>query len=76
MNQKQLFNEWESACNNLEMLKSYVQNDFDRMLQDGYVTKEDIKKSIPEFNELYLEAITKISELKTETEKLLNKYAK
>lgn len=76
MKQEQLFNEWESACNKLKMIKSFVQNDFDRMLQDGYVTKEDIKKSIPEFNELYLKAITEISELKTETEKLLNKYAK
>lgn len=74
MNQEQLFNEWDSSCNRLKMLKSFIQNDFDSMLQDGYVTKEGIKKSIPMFNELYLKAINEIYELKTETEKLLNKY--
>ena len=72
---KQLFTEWNLACGRLRLLSSFVQNDFDRMLQDGYVTKEDIKKSIPEFNELYSKAITQIFELKTEIEKVLNEYA-
>lgn len=76
MNQEQLFNEWGLVCNKLKSLKSFVQNDFERMLQDSYITKEDIKKSISEFNELYLKIIIEISELKTEIEKLLNKYAK
>ena len=75
MNQKQLFAEWNLACDRLRLLSSFVQNDFDSMLQNRYVTKEDIKKSIQEFNELYSKTITQIFELKTEIEKVLNKYA-
>jgi hypothetical protein len=75
LSQEQIFIQWESTCNKLKSLKSFVQNDFNRMLHDGYVTKENIKESILEFNELYSNALNEISGLKTEIEKLLNKYA-
>ena len=75
MTQEQLFNEWQEKCNSLKSLKSFVQNDFNRMLEDKYVTKNEIKESVLEFNELYLKITNEISVLKIEIEKLLNKYA-
>ena len=74
MKQEQLFNEWNSSCDKLKILSSFIQNDFTKMLSDNYTNKEDIKKTVMEFNNLYIKRISEISELKTKIEFQLHKY--
>jgi hypothetical protein len=62
--QEELFDDWKEDCHKLELLSGFVQNDLDRMLKDGMITKEDIKNSIVDFKEQYDKRIDHISELR------------
>lgn len=44
--QKDIFNEIVAMKHRMQMLAGFVQNDFERMLQDGTVTKEEIAVSV------------------------------
>ncbi len=48
-----LFDEWLKACRKMKGLSAFVQNDLDGLLKDGYITIEEIRKSIVEFEEFY-----------------------
>lgn len=74
--QEQLFEEWYSVCNKLKMLKGFIQNDFDKMLSYNHITKEQIRCSIREFNDLYDITTKHMGELKTEIENLMLNYSK
>lgn len=75
MNQEQLFKEWGLSCDRLKALRSVIQNDFNKILHDKYVTREDIKKSSQNFSALYLKAVTEISILKSDIDNLLNNFS-
>jgi hypothetical protein len=38
--EKELFKDWNLACDTLKHLNQYVQNDHERLLEDNYITKE------------------------------------
>ena len=44
--QEQLFNDIKNLALKVDDLKGWVQNDFNRMIADGTVTKEDLKDSL------------------------------
>lgn len=44
--QEETFNEIVAMKYRMQMLAGFVQNDFERMLQDGMVTKEEIAVSV------------------------------
>lgn len=71
MNQEHLFNEWTDSCGKLLLLNSFIQNDFDKMLQDGSITKDNIKKGMVYFNEAYSEIMSEISTIKSKIEKFV-----
>lgn len=58
--QEQLFKEWLYVCESLSNLKSFVQNDFDSMIKDGYITKEQIRASIEDFRKKQANVINDI----------------
>jgi predicted transcriptional regulator len=44
--QKKLFDEFQKIGNKIGVLKSFVQSDLKRLLDDGFIKKEDIENSI------------------------------
>ena len=46
--QEETFNEIVAMKYRMQMLAGFVQNDFERMLQDGMVTKEEMLDSLQE----------------------------
>ena len=51
--QEQIFNEFIRLKSELDDLAGYVQNDLDRLLNDEYVTIEQIAASLPEISEKF-----------------------
>lgn len=67
--QQEIFNEWKILGTKVGDLGVYVQNDFDRMLKDGYATKKQIKENIQNFKDLVyinIQEIKNLSEISTE----------
>jgi hypothetical protein len=76
MKQFDLYDEWSAECEKLKRLNSIIQNDLNRLLQDGYCTKEDISNSIQEFEKLFKDRVEKLNELKVQICKLLEEKSK
>jgi len=74
LDQKALFNEIINLKTRIHSLAGFVQNDFDVMLKDGIVTKNDMKDSITHIDERYDNFIVELNTLREETKKLINKY--
>lgn len=55
--QKALFNESYRIAERVKSLSCFVQNDIDKMLEDGHITKEDIIKARQDAREQYNNAI-------------------
>jgi hypothetical protein len=66
MTQEQLFNEWSITAKRILELRSYIQKDFDRMLADDYIQKDQIKQTIPEFEDIFHRNIVELTKLKDE----------
>ena len=64
MKQQKLFEDWQFISQKILDLKSFIQNDFDRMITDKYIEKEEIKHSIPEFEDLFERNISQLRKLK------------
>lgn len=73
--EENLFNEWTLVCGQLLNLKSFVQNNFDSMIKDGYVTKDQIKQSSIEFKAALRSSLNNISYVATKIDDLINKKA-
>ena len=76
MNQQELFIKWKIKCDILSHLHSIIQNDFTRMIAEGYCTKTDIKNCIIEFTSQYQLLKEEIDDLYTKIIELLNKESK
>ena len=72
--QEQLFLDWNDKCNKLKDLSSFIQNDFDRLLADGYTTREEIIKQRSEFFKQYVDLVSNIDELRTKMYDLMSGY--
>ena len=68
-----LYNEIVSASFAVRDLVGFVQNDFCRMLKDNF-TKDDIKTSIEDADQLYNKVIDDLRQLQEETKQLMQYY--
>ena len=62
--QEELFYDIILLAQNVDNLKGWVQNDFDRMIADGTVTKEDLQNRLPQILIDFDRNIEKLSTLK------------
>lgn len=72
LEQEQLFNDIITMKHRIQNLGSYVQNDFDRMLADGTVTRDYICESICEMAKDYTKFRTDLSKLEVKARRLMS----
>lgn len=72
--QKKLFNEIKAMQYRIQGLAAYVQNDFERMLEDGTTNKETINAEIVEMDEQYDEFITELNKLRKQARDIMTFY--
>lgn len=75
MNQEQLFNDIINFKHYVQFLAGFVQNDFERMLVNGDVTKMDIQTTIIDMNEQFNNGKCMLSEYQKKCETLMKLYA-
>lgn len=76
LNQKDIFYGWKKAAQKVDALSCFVQNDFREILQNADIcTKDEIKRSLFEFNEECHKVMDTLTKLKCDTETLLKKYS-
>lgn len=69
--QKQLFDTWAFECKKLSYLNTVIQNDFCRLVADGYIdSPAQVKESFEEFNDLFNKNIFSLNQLKNEIDLL------
>jgi len=69
--QEKLFNDIKAMQYRIQGLAAYVQNDFERMLEDGTTTKETINTEITEMDEQYNKFINDLNILRKQTRDLM-----
>ena len=69
--QEKLFNEIIAMKYRVQGLAAYVQNDFERMLEDGTTNKETINAEITEMDEQYNKFITELNKLRKQARDLM-----
>ena len=62
--QEELFDDIKNLALKVDNLKGWVQNDFDRMIAHGTVTKEDLQNRLPQILIDFDRNIEKLSTLK------------
>jgi mannitol/fructose-specific phosphotransferase system IIA component len=60
----------------IQNLASFVQNDFERMIEDGIVDENYIKNMIAELHETYDKVIEELNKLRDRSEEILTNYIK
>ena len=73
--QEELFYDIILLSQKVENLKGYVQNDFDRMLADSTVTKEDLKDSLEDILDDFDDKIDELNALKLDVYNLVKAVA-
>lgn len=73
--QEELFNDIKNLALKVDNLKSWVQNDFDRMLVDGTVTKEDLMDSLSDILDDFDDKIDELNVLKLDVHNLVKTFA-
>jgi len=63
--QRELFDDIKNLARKVDNLKGWVQNDFDLMIADGTVTKEDILDSIDDIEIDFVEVISELTCMKS-----------
>jgi len=74
--QKELFKDWKFTSWKISGLKEFFQNDFDRLLADGYTEKEEIRENIIEFEDLFNKNISELTALKDKVVSFMKEKAK
>jgi adenylosuccinate synthase len=69
--QEKLFNDIKAIQYRIQGLAAYVQNDFERMLEDGTTTKETINTEITEMDEQYNKFINDLNILRKQARDLM-----
>ena len=72
--QEKLFNEIKVMQYRIHGLATYVQNDFEKMLEDGTTNKETINAEIVEMDEEYDKFITELNELRKQAHDIMKYY--
>jgi len=73
--QRELFDDIKNLALKVDNLKGYVQNDFDRMIADGTVTKEDLQDSLDDILDNFDGEIDKLNILKLDVYNHIKKIA-
>jgi len=69
--QEKLFNEIKAMKYRIQGLAAYIQNDFERMLEDGTTNKEMINVEIVEMDEQYDKFIAELNKLREQARDLM-----
>tara|TARA_R110002049_G_scaffold231127_2_gene403392 strand:+ start:2565 stop:2858 length:294 start_codon:yes stop_codon:yes gene_type:complete len=69
--QEKIFNAIKNMKHRMQGLAGYVQNDFERMLEDGTTTKETINAEIIEMDKQYDEVIAELNELREQARDIM-----
>jgi len=72
--QEQLFSDIKTLSLRVDALKGFVQNDIDRLLEDGYTTRTEIVKSISEAEHFFEKCGKELESLKIRVVCLLSSY--
>lgn len=72
--QEQLFNEIKALSLRVDTLKGFVQNDIDRLLEDGYTTRTEIIRSVSEAEHFFEKCGKELESLKIRVVCLLSSY--
>lgn len=62
--QQKLFHEIVGMKHRMQGLASFVQNDFDRMLEDGTTTKDGIKEAIEDMDKSFDKVVNELNTLR------------
>jgi len=73
--QRELFDDIKKLALKVDTLKGYVQNDFDQMIADGTVTKEDLKDSLDDILDDFDDKIDELNMLKLDVYNLVKAVA-
>ena len=71
--QEELFDAIKMMSHKVDSLKGWVQNDFDRMIADGLVTKEDLRNDLDDVLDDFDERIEELNVLKLEVWALIKR---
>ena len=64
--QEELFDEIKYAATRTDSLKGFVQNDFERMILDGYLTKEELQRAVKDAEDQFNNVIGHLIVLRDE----------
>jgi hypothetical protein len=71
--QEELFYQLRKLIPYVDILSSPIQNDLERMLSDGMITKDEIKRNIQDVDMKFLDYRNKVENLRHKTIKFLEK---
>lgn len=74
--QKELFDEIARFKGRIRHLSRYIQNDFKRQIEDGFINEERIEFEIGEMNEEYEESLEQFREINVKMNAIMNFYIK
>ena len=74
--QKELFDDNLLIANKISSLRRYILNDFDRITQDGYVDKKEIKEQSLEFKKEAVELMDELKENLNSIYRYMKQYSK
>lgn len=72
--QEELFNEIIFMKEKIQFLASYLQNDFEKMIEDGHVTNEILTDSIVNMKKDFSDVINKLIKLREESTNLIDSF--
>ena len=72
--QEHLFNKIILSAARVNDLKGCVQNDFDRLIQDGYLSKEELFESCSNIDQQFDATVKELFRLKLEVLKYIKDY--
>jgi hypothetical protein len=74
--QEEMFHQWKNTCDSIGFLRGVIQNDFNRMLEDGHITKPMIAAGIVEFQNNYERLTSELYNLKVKIVEFLTEKSK
>ena len=74
MEQEKTFEDIVAMKHKIQNLAGYVQNDFERMLFDGLVTRQEIRESIPVIEDDFKKVVLELNNLKNQVISIVSKY--
>lgn len=74
--QEKLFNEIKAIQDEIQGLAGYVQNDFERMLEDVTTTKKEINFAIPDMDKSFDKVIAELNQLREQARDIMKNIVK